>query len=295
MEILQGIEDKGYPIDYLLSRVRSRRVFYKNIITGESPVEIWRRLLKEYRWMYIQMNGALRNIFWRFFVYFELRAIFMCLRYKKREYAKIEELLCSSLLSGALKELLRGDSDMMTVIGGIEDAFLSVSDRFGGLKDMFMKDGSKGFEQVLTNIYLENTIDSKLHHTIRDFFAYVIDSRNIIAVYKHIRWQMPDYPSFICGGGVREASLRRIFERQNISGVITLVQKLTGIITDAKNIENALLKGVNRFLRKTAKDPLCMGVILDHLWGCYVETVDAGIALHGRGLDSDAIATELIH
>lgn len=295
MEIFERIEDRGYPTDYLLSRVRSRRALYKNFIAGESPVEIWRHLLKEYRWIYIRMNGALRNIFRQFFLYSELRTIFMCLRYKKGAYEKIEEPLCFSLLSDDLKELLRGDSDMMTAIGGVEGAFLSISDRFGGLKEMFMKDGSKGFEQALTNVYLENTSDSKLHHTIRDFFAYVIDSRNIVAVYKHLRWQMHDYPPIVSGGSVKEARLRRIFERQDISGITTLVQKLTGIMTDARNIENSLLKGVKRFLRKTAKDPLCIGVILNHLWRCYLETFDAGIALHGRDLDRDVIAAEMIY
>lgn len=280
MEILERIEDRGYPADYLLSRVRSRRVLYKNLIAGESPVEIWRHLLKEYRWTYIQMNGVLRNIFRRFFIYSELKTVFMCLRYRKGEYEKIEELLFFSLLSDDLKELLRGDLDMMTAIKGIEGAFLSVSDRFGGLREIFMKDGLKGFEQALTNVYLENTIDSKLHRTIRDFFPYVIDSRNIIAVYKHIRWQMHDYPLFINGGGVKEARLKRIFERQDISGIATLVQKLSGIITDAKNIENSLLKGITRFLRKTARDPLCIGVILDHLWRCYAETIEAAELIH---------------
>lgn len=276
MEIFERIEDRGYPTDYLLSRVRSRRVLYKNFIAGESPVEIWRHLLKEYRWIYIQMNGALRNIFRRFFIYSELRTIFMCLRYKKGEYEKIEELLRFSLLSDDIKELLMGDSDIMTAIGGVEGAFLSISDRFGGLKDIFMKDGFRGFEQELTDVYFENTIDSKLHHTIKDFFTYVIDSRNIIAVYKHIRWQMHDYPSFINGGSIKEARLRRIFERQDISGITTLVQKLTGIITDAGNIENSLLKRTTRFLRETARDPLCIGIILEHLWRCYVEIIEAG-------------------
>ncbi|MDI6729327.1 MAG: V-type ATPase subunit [Thermodesulfovibrionales bacterium] len=274
MEIFERIEDRGYPTDYLLSRVRSRRMLYRNFIAGESPVEIWRRLLKEYRWIYIQMNETLRNIFQRFFIYFELRTIFMCLRYKKGEYEKIEELLYFSLLSDDLKELLMG-SDIMTAIGGVGDAFLSISDRFVGLKETFIKDGLRGLEQELTNVYLENTIDSKLHHTIKDFFRYIIDSRNIIAVYKHIRWQMHDYPSFVNGGSVREARLRRIFERRDISGITTLVQKLTGIMTDAGNIENSLLKRTTRFLRKAARDPLCIGVILDHLWKCYVETIEA--------------------
>lgn len=295
MEIFERIEDRGYPADYLLSRVRSRRVLYRNFIAARSPVEIWKHLLKEYRWIYTQMNGILRNIFWQFFVYSEFRTIFMCLRYKKGEHRKIKELLCYSLLSDDLKELLRGDSDMMTAIKGIECAFLSISDRFRGLNDIFMKDGFKGFEQVLTNVYLDNTIDSKLHQAIRDFFVYIIDSRNIMAVYKHIRWQMHDYPPFIKGGSIKEARLKGIFQRQDISGITTLVQKLTGIITDNRNIENSLLKGITHVLRKTAKDPLCIGVILDHLWRCYVETIEASVAFYGRKRDSDVIAAEMIH
>jgi hypothetical protein len=87
---------------------------------------------------------------------------------------------------------------------------------------------------------------------------------------------MHDYPLFINGGSVKEARLRRIFDRQDISGITTLVQKLTGIIMDGRNIENSLLKWITLFLIKSAKDPLCIGVILNHLWRCYVETVEAG-------------------
>lgn len=295
MEIFERIEDRGYPADYLLSRVRSRSVLYKDFIAGKSDIDIWRCLLCEYHWIYIQMNGALRDIFRRVFIYSELRTIFMCLRYKKVAQEGIEKLLCLSLLSNDLKELLKGDSDMITAIGGIEGAFLSISERFRGLKEVFIKDGLKGFEQALKNIYLEDTINSKLHNTIRDFFAYIIDSRNIIAVYKHIRWHIHDYPLLINGGNVKEARLRRIFESQDISGIITLVQKLTGITTEVKTFENSLLKGIKRFLRKTAKDPLCIGVILAHLWRCYTETIDTALAFCRKESGRDGTIAEMIH
>ncbi len=294
MEILQVIEDRGYPADYLLSRVRSRRVFYRNLIADRSSDEIWRHLLMEYRWIYSQMNGALREIFRYVFIYSEIRTIFMCLRYKKGEYEKIPKLLQLSLLSDDLKELLMMDSDFTVVVRGIEDAFLSISHRFRGIEEIFMKHGSGGFEQALMNIYLENIFDHKIHRIIRDFFSYVIDSRNIIAVYKHIRWNMRNEPQFIEGGSIKEAGLKGIFKRRDVLGLSAIVHKLTGIVTDTGNIENSLLKGINRFLRKTAKDPLSIGVLMEHLWRCYAETIDAGIKLYGREINRGIFESETI-
>lgn len=89
MEILQKIENRGYPTEYLLSRIKGRRVHliidwkpflygttpteyfsstqYRGLIADQSAEGVWRHLLKEFEWVYLQMNSGLQDIFWPFF------------------------------------------------------------------------------------------------------------------------------------------------------------------------------------------------------------------------------------
>ncbi len=297
MELLRKIEDRGYPTEYLLSRVRGRRMRYRDSIARESPEGVWRCLLKEYQWVYLQMNRQLQDIFGSFFFYAELRTIVLCLRYRIRGKEIVEELLSFSLLSDGLKDILKRGSSILTTIEDIGEALLPLSFELRGLKEIFIKDGLRGAEQVLTNTYLEHTARSIPHPTIRDFFAYLIDSRNIIALYKHLRWGIPDYPIFIHGGSIKEGRLRRIAGKQDTSGLLSLIHKLTGIMNenlDVTNIENSLLKGLTSFLRRFIRDPLCAGVILDYLWRCYIETMNQSIILYGNYMDKEMLLGELI-
>ena len=89
MELLESIEDRGYPFEYLLSRIRGRRsklisdwnpliydigsleylypARYRGFVTEKSPEGIWKVLIREFRWVYTQMNEKLREIFCPFF------------------------------------------------------------------------------------------------------------------------------------------------------------------------------------------------------------------------------------
>jgi len=297
MELLLKTEERYYPTDYLLSRVRGRRRKYRGLIADESPEGIWGRLLKEYQWVYLQMNRYLQVIFQPFFIYSELRTIILCLRHKAGG-EKIDDLLTFSLLSDRFKGFLKEDLGIEAVIKGIEDVFLTISSKFEGLVSVFARDGLRGVEQKLVDACLEHSMDLKPHTVMRDFFAYLIDRRNIINLYKHLRWGIPDCPSFVAGGCIKEESLIRIFRKQDISALLTLIRGRTGISIrshDATDIERSLLEGLTVFLRRSRRDPLCIGVILDYLWLCYMETINQGVILHGRGLERKIIEMEMIH
>lgn len=69
--------------------------------------------MREYRWVYFQMNEGLRKIFYPFFLYTELRTLFLCLRRKNDKPAKwADELLETSLLSNGLKKVLAESPDL---------------------------------------------------------------------------------------------------------------------------------------------------------------------------------------
>ncbi len=283
MNILQRPPDRGYPTEYLLSRIRGRKVRYGDSIAGESPEGVWRRLLLEYRWVYSQMNKGLQDVFLPFFIYFELKTLFICLRYKSAGNLMMPEMLKFSLLSEEVKELLKSDTDMSAVVGKIEKTLMPFSPGFSGLKEKFVTGDLMALEQKITNAFLEYAITACTHPLIRHLFAYIIDSKNIISLYKHLRWKM-GRPIFISGGSMPEKRLMRIFEGQDISGVLFLINKLTAIAIeniDASNVENSLHEGMTDFLKRNAADPLSIGVIVRYLWRCYLETINKNIAFYG--------------
>lgn len=321
MEPLISIENKGYPTDYLLSRIRGRRSYlitdlkpllsttnpleylaskrYKGLIIERSAEVIWRYLLKEFRWVYLQMNRELKNLFWPFFMYSELRTLFFCLRYKAgKEDGKIEGLLSFSLLSERIKKILFNSENVISAVGDIENVFLSISDKFKGIKEIFERDGLKEMELRLTNISLEHIINSKLHPLIRDFFMRIIDSRNIIALYKHLRWEIKVAPYFIGGGSISKVRLKEVWDKGDIFGLISMIQGLTGLRIqrpDATRIEGSLYKGITQFLKRKGREPLGIGPILDYLWRCSIEAMNLSILFYGSNIDRETIEAELIH
>lgn len=321
MELLQKIENRGYPTDYLLSRIRGRRAnmiadwrpflvtpdpieylsttYYKDLITSPGAEAVWSRLLKEHKWVYLQMNSSLQDIFRPYFQYSEIRTILFALRYKEgREDRKIDDLLGFSLLSEEFKDILRDSEDVTSAILGVESIFSSVSDRFEGIKEISLKEGLKEVEQRLTGIYLEYMIDSGIHPVIREYFAHIIDLRNIIALYKHLWWEIKTSPHFINGGSIDPGRLGEIIKGKDIFRINSIIRKLTGLMIespDATNVENSLLKWVRKYLVRTGRGPSGIGLILDYLWRCYIEARNLGVILNGRDIDREIISGELIN
>lgn len=330
MELLRKIENRGYPTDYLLSRIRGRRAYmitdwrpfltasdpfellsstyYKDLITDSKAETIWRRLLREYNWVYFQMNRGLQNIFRPFFQFSELKTIFFSLRYKAgKEDRKMEELLNFSLLSDEFKDILKNSENIPSAIEGIEYFFTSISDRFKGVKEISLKEGLKDVERRLTNIYLEYMIDSRLHPVIKDFFIHIVDLRNIITLYKYLLWEIKEAPSFISGGSISTERFVQVIDKRDIFEIGAIIKRLTGIKpalevsnrgiegTDALNIENSLLRWIRRFMIRVGRDPSGIGLLMDYLWRCYIEAKNLSIILNGRDIDRETITAELIN
>lgn len=312
--------NRGYPADYLLSRVKGRRadmiIRWEPLLLSNAPEEYlassryrgvavdrpeevaWRFFLKEIGWLYFQMNDSLQDIFMPFFQYLEIRTVSLCLRLKTtNEDVKIKELLDLSLLSVKFKKNLLKSENILYAIAGIEDFFNSISERFGGIKEILLKDGTKGVEQHLTDVYLEYVTGSKLHPDIRDIFTHIIDLKNTIALYKNLWWNIKRPPSFIKGGKVSEKKLGRIIGKEDIFEIVSIVHKLTGIKIDAsdiKDIENIFFKGITKYLRRKGRGPSDISFILDYLWRCYIEARNLSVILYGKDINREIIAGEII-
>lgn len=319
-ELLEEREEGGYPAEYLLSRIRGKRVslitdweplicdkaalvslfpsLSDGFASGASSVSIWKDLLAEYRWVYLQMEKSLRDIFRHFFFYSELRTLFFCLRLRAvGEGVKMEQILAGSLFSKKLRKALVDSEDGQDMLEEVEEFFMSLSSGFRGLNDIYAKDGFRGVEQHLTNHYLEYVMDSDLHPVMREFFVRLVDARNVIALYKHLRWELKDVPYFIKGGSIKASRLRSILAREDIFEVMSIIRSLTGIIVknpDPTGVENTLYRGMTRFLRKKGREISGIGFILDYLWRCSLEAMNLGILFHGKDMERDALRAELL-
>jgi vacuolar-type H+-ATPase subunit C/Vma6 len=321
MDLLEYPEDRGYPTDYLLARIKGRRgqlirdwrplVFdatpleslsstrYRGLISIKSSDAVWRFLVDEYRWVYVQMNGTLRRIFYPFFLYTELRTIFICLRHAKEKSAgRTDELLAASLLSEEIKEVLRTSADVSAAIAGIERIFRAVSPNFGGLKGLLDEEGLRGVEQRLTNTYLVHTMGTDLDPLIRDLFCHIIDSRNIMSLFKYQRLNSKAAPVFIPGCSINVARFQEILKKDDIFAVTALIRELTGIRADTPDptlIETSLYRGITQFLRKRGKHPFGAEPIMDYLWRCSIEAMNLGVLYYGKELERDIVTAELVH
>jgi vacuolar-type H+-ATPase subunit C/Vma6 len=314
MELLLGIKDRGYPSEYLVSRIRGKRAGlisdwsplyfngtpteflassqYRGFVTDRSPEGVWRDLRREYRRIYSLMNKKLRNIFRPFFLYSELRTILISLRHiegKKGE--RNDDILLSSLLSAEIKKVLRESGDVATAVREIERCFLSLSAGFAGIAGIYAGEGLKGFEKEFTSRYLLLTAKGKLHPLMKEFFVRIIDARNIISLDKYIRLTSKTAPSLIPCGSINGPAFAGIIAKKDLAALI----RLAGTTDEgAGRIEQALYRKITGFLRKAGRDPLGIGPILDYLWRISLEVVNLSILYYGRDIDSETVRKELV-
>jgi vacuolar-type H+-ATPase subunit C/Vma6 len=318
--LLRGIDNGGYPFEYLLARIAVRKdgliADWQPMLNTADPLAaipdgnrhsrpedrsaegIWKVLLHEYAWVYGQMDDAARDIFAPFFTWFELKTLILCLRNKAaKNNAKIKELLTASLLAENLQKILAGELDAFAAVAAVETAFVSLSDSFRGLRDIFRSKGLQGLEQALTDTWLEQTSTTELHPVIRDFIRGLIDFRNLLNLYKRLRWDVPGTPSFLKGGVVGRARLEEVLAARQPAGFAALLHRFPGVqgeVSVSGNPEHLLLRGMTRSLRIKSREPSGCGLMLDYLWRSYIETVNLGILCNWKSVDRETIAVELI-
>ena len=321
MEFLQRYEDRGYPTEYLVSRIRGRRAYfleewnsilsspdlfayllktpYGEFITEHHGEGVWKRLLKEYKWIYLQMNKHLRNVFHVFFQFTEMKTVIVCLRHKisTESTTRLTDILSLSLLSEKMKEILDMETDFPSMLHTLERDFLFPPDEPARLKDVFLEEGLKGVEEGLIREFLQGIMRLKLHPVIKSFFTSVIDSKNIIALYKHLRWGIKVPPLFIRGGSISEAHLTMVIHTNAISEVPKLIYRLTGLEIEeptASNLEKTLLISLTKNIKAMSRRSTDIGLILDYLWRYAVEVQNLSLLLYCGDIERDILKEELV-
>jgi hypothetical protein len=309
----------GYPSDYLLSRIRGRRArfiqdwtplvaspvplehlpegHYQRVYGDRSTEGIWRALLIEYQWVYYQMNRRLSKIFGPFFLYAELRTVFICLRsLKEMNRSKVREMLSASLLSDEIKKVLAGSPDEFAAAQRIEENFQCLSGQFIGISEILRQKGLSGFEHELTERYLSVIVGTGLGPVLQTFFMRLIDARNILALAKLLKLETTAEHPFIPGGTINAIRLQEILDRRSRPDMERLLHELAVEeigAADPVKLEAALYHGITRTLKKESRADL-IGPILDYLWRCSIEAMNLSILSYGQKLQRDIVKAELV-
>jgi hypothetical protein len=310
---------EGYPTDYLVARIMGRR---PNLVTdwlshlvppgppetlspllqrttsrGMTAAQARLKMREEFRWVYLQMNEGERKTFAPFFLWFEVRTILICLRFRRGgEREKAAALLASSLLAQRVQLVLSGEGKPFARGDALTDLLAAVAEPgldLGAIREQ----GGREFEQRFVALYLERMTRLTLHPVLREFFRSVVDMANLLSLAKQMRWQLVVPRAFIRGGAIATKRLEGLLKERSAARLAVLLRSQPGVgglpaVPD--NLEQFLLCGLTRKVRKLAREPLGIGLILDYLWGRFVEARNASLVHHGAVLGDETLRAELI-
>ncbi len=309
MELLRDIAADGFPTDYLLARIRGRgaalearwrAVRAHGVPPGTTDARIWEALLAEFEWLHGQMNRPWRRCFAPVFVLFELKTVVLCVRSKAAHRgSEIEALLARSLLAESLRQALVQEPDVRSTVVAVTAIVARAAPRAGEAAAGYASHGLRGFEDGLVRGYLAAVAAMRLQPLVRRFFATFGDLRNVVILYKQLRWGVADAAAFIAGGTLETLRFERALARRDLAGVDELASEaaqLAALPAAASEgaLETVLLASLTRRLRDWRRASEDAGLILDYLWRNYVHARNLAILLHGAELDAGALERELI-
>ena len=159
--------------------------------------------------------------------------------------------------------------DADATIVRLESALVEDYPFVNGLAITWRSHGPGGVEQQLASGILQHGLDRSGKGIVSMTLSYLVDMRNCLAVKKYWRWQVSQAPQLTAGGAISVDQLFRVWTTSDEDRLAALVRKRGGAPTrnlEAVNIEQGLINGLTRLLRKAGRDPLGLAVIIEYLW-----------------------------
>lgn len=296
MKLLYELQQPNYPADYLTARIKGRKtdlirnwqpyIVDPDKIQSTSDVEIWEKFIAELHWLYVQMNSQLRHVFNRVITYFELRTLFLCLRFIAGWQKKTaKKLLAKSLIDPEVQKLFELEIKSSDLIRKLLILIDVPGDAEKKLATAYSNEGLRSFENLLYREFLKDTLGAKIHPVIRSFFKDLIYLRNILSQAKHVRWHHTQPPALVPGG--LKTDKRSLFKYNEL--YTSEMHK-----GDMHLMETRLLASLTKKIQRSSRIRGNVSVIVDYLWQRYIETKNLGTLLHGQNISPERLAQELV-
>ncbi len=298
---------RNFPSEYFIARIRGKRQYlikdWEDFIYspepwvplkasgyGEAPV--WRTLSRRYRWLYSEMNEQLRDLFWPYFGWYEMRAFFISVRFLRQGLRqRATSVMKEALLSEELKEILLSERDFGDCIKGIAGFFCRFHEGFLKGHELFLEGGLREFEAFMNERLLEYLFFISKSDLMKGFFSYLIDMRNIMNLYRSIKWGIP-FRDFVSGGIMDKRLFDKLRRESDLAVILDTIKRLSGL--SEENPEDAFLKGLSLKLKKLSYGPDGTGLILYYLWSLYIECRNLSTILETKGLEKARLTEELL-
>jgi len=211
----------------------------------------------------------------------------------------LERLLRHELLGTELRDALQRAPGTGTAVAIVAAAIAPSLGDARGAEQAYAESGLKGFESKLTRDYLQHVTSTRPHRAVRRFFAAFIDLRNLMTLYKHLRWQIDDPAAFVPGGTLDTGRLREASAQGDGEYLDSAVRRVTGepaapAAAGQVALESRLLASLTRMLRKAGRDGDDVDLVLDYVWCTYVHARNRALYLHAGGMDAEVLQPELI-
>lgn len=304
------------PADCLLTRIRGRRSFlvrdWERLLMARKPLEAlaaapwraaadrgegWARraLQQEYFWAFSRMDEQLRHSTALFFWLNELQTLAVCLRLLSGGVTDLSGVLHFSLLANNIRELLCKTGNFATTLSGLAEILADYDPRFADLDKIWYSDGAGACESAIHDLSLQNAVDADLHPVIGSYLRMMIDSRNLTAVAKHLRWRLNSLPALLSGGSMSLSLLTGLFDRRDSVGLQHMAMRLGGEApySETADPERVLFESQSRVMGRLSRHGDGVGVIIDYLWRCSNEAANIGLLECMETAGSDQVAMEL--
>lgn len=302
--LLRDDAGRGYPREYVLARLRGRRAALIGAAPPAPPRDgtdehIWRGFLEEQAWLFRQMDEGLREANAPLLGLFEMKTIVLCLRNASLDRVAVQQrLLERSLLSAELRDILGQRRQVGAIVAALGGALGGLSRAFLEIDSRYFEAGLRGCEDALMRVYLEAVTGTRVAPPARAFLTRFIDLRNVMALYKHLRWDLKGPVVLIGGGTIDTPVFRDVVAREDRDALDALIARATGIrLTAAPSeigIETRLLAALGNELRRARRERGGDWLVPEYMWGAYVHTRNLAVRYHTAGLEPQAAAREMI-
>jgi len=254
--------------DFLFVRLRCRRAGLRQEgLPVARDGDLWSAWRSELTWIYDRLPGSLRGALQPVFVLEELRQLLLALRFLAAGERDVFARLCSSsLFAEQIRNGLLQGGDLQQALSFLERQAGTLNGMFAGAWQRYLDDGPGGLEQQLQGRFLQWGRYASRQPAVRAYFTYLIDMRNLLGVFKHLRWQVAAVPDWLEGGRIAKNRVMLVWQQKDLTRLAELAQWLAGTSEPlAADLEEQLWRGLNLKMRCFGRDPLQPGLLLDYL------------------------------